>query len=259
MVSFADLSMVSSLADYIWGGDETSDFFSPDICLSAVPFMNQGCWTRLIVKGLGIAIILGAFLNKAPVILNIMSSKSVAGLSKTGVYGDVLLCSNTAIYSFLKGFPITAYGENIALVLQSLVIVVMMWQLNHDTKAKEVIMASTLFLGYLVCSLFLLPEEYWYILMTSVLPVIILSRGSQIIETFRVKHTGAQSIITMTMNLAGGTIRILTTLNEIGWDMNVLNGYFLGFSTNFVMFSQYWYYKRNTETFLSELNEKKKA
>lgn len=258
MIYLADVPLVVTIAEYIWGDDATEEF-SPSICLSSVPFMNQPCWTRLIVKGLGIAIILGAFLNKAPVIANLLNSKSVVGLSKTGVYGDVLMCSNTAIYSFLRGFPITSYGENIALVLQSLVIVIMMWHLDPQTKTKEKIVASVLFVAYMVGSMTMLPEENWFLLMTSVLPVVIISRGSQILETFRVKHTGAQAIITMTMNLGGGSIRILTTLNEIGWDMNVLNGYFLGVSTNFIMFCQYWYYRSNTVTFLKELKDKKKA
>jgi len=258
MVAIADLPIVIHLANYIWA-NEAADDVSPDVCLSTAPMMTQACWTRLVVKGLGIAIILGAFLNKAPVIANIMSSKSVAGLSKTGIYGDVLMCANTAIYSFLRGFPITAYGENVALVLQSLVIVLMMWQLDPKTDTKEKLISFTIFTVYFIGTLTVLPEEYWSILMTSVLPVIVISRGSQILETFRVKHTGAQAIMTLTMNLGGGTIRILTTLNEIGWDMNVLNGYFLGFLTNFAMFCQYWYYRHNTETFFRELKEKKKS
>ena len=139
MIYLSDFPLVVTIADYIWGDDATEEF-SPSICLSNVPFMNQPCWTRLVVKGLGIVIILGAFLNKAPVIANLLNSKSVVGLSKTGVYGDVLMCSNTAIYSFLRGFPITAYGENVALVLQSLVIVLMMWHLDPQTTGKTDVM-----------------------------------------------------------------------------------------------------------------------
>jgi hypothetical protein len=64
------------------------DLFSS--CSKILPFMNGQCWSQLIVKVLGIAIILGSFFSKAPVMINIINSKSSAGLSRTSAYGEAI-------------------------------------------------------------------------------------------------------------------------------------------------------------------------
>jgi hypothetical protein len=85
------------------------------------------------------------------------------------------------------------------------------------------------------------------------------ARGSQIMETWQIQHTGAQSILTTSLNLVGGMLRILTTIKEVGWDMAVLSGFLLSAFMNGVMFLQYWYYLRNTKKFVKELKEKKQS
>jgi mannose-P-dolichol utilization defect protein 1 len=72
-----------------------------------------------------------------------------------------------------------------------------------------------------------------------------------------VKHTGAQSLITNTLNLVGGLARIFTTLNETG-DMTVVMGFLLSVALNATIFAQYWVYKANTEKFLAELKAERK-
>lgn len=169
--------------------------------------------------------------------------------------------TNGALYGFLQGHPFTAYGENIALVLQSIVITVMMWTYSATPKSSGISMQERLIAGILY-SLFvlgtcmLLPFDLQYILVSSTVPVLLYSRGSQVVETFRVQHTGAQSIVTTSMNLVGTLIRILTTINEIGYDLAVLSGFGLSFILNTLMFLQYFYYQKNTEKFLSELQMK---
>jgi hypothetical protein len=62
------------------------------LCLESFPYMTarSDCWTIIFVKLLGIAIIAGACLSKAPFILNIINSKSAVGLSRPSVYGEVI-------------------------------------------------------------------------------------------------------------------------------------------------------------------------
>jgi hypothetical protein len=119
-----DIPLFMSTANWVWVEDET---VSPTFCVENAPLMNSDCWSRLIVKALGIAIILGACLNKAPVMLNLWNTKSTAGLSSMAVYSETLVYANAASYGMLSGHPFTAYGENLALFLQSLVITYLMW------------------------------------------------------------------------------------------------------------------------------------
>ena len=103
-----------------------------------------------------------------------------------------------------------------------------------------------------------LPEDYRYLLMSSTWPVMLYARGSQVLETFSVRHTGNLSIVTTSMNLIGAVIRIMTTLKETG-DMVVISGYILSGSLSAMMFIQYWIYLPRTTEMLKKSSESKKA
>ena len=61
-----------------------------NICFQQFPFMDKTCWITVLVKGLGIAIILGACLSKVPFMLNLIQTKSATGLSRSASYGEVI-------------------------------------------------------------------------------------------------------------------------------------------------------------------------
>jgi mannose-P-dolichol utilization defect 1 len=165
--------------------------------------------------------------------------------------------TNCALYGILEGHPLTAFGENIALLLQSLVIVYLVWTLSTKSATpvslQEKSLVVTCLIGYITVNNMFLPEMYRYLLMSSNLPILLYSRGSQILETYRIQHTGAQSIVTLTMNFVGGLIRILTTIQEVGWDIAVLAGYGLSLLLTSTLFIQYFYYQANTAKFIADL------
>jgi len=253
-----DVPFVLSLATWVWGGDPAADT-SAELCIQALPWMTTSCWSRLLVKGLGIGIILGSCLNKMPIMLNIWNTKSTAGLSRTAVYGESIVYSNCALYGLLESFPISSYGENIAMTIQSVLIVILIWKFTDHppVQMRERVLAVLFAILYVGAVVAWLPSQWHYLLMASIWPIQVVSRGSQIIQTHRLQHTGAQSVITTSMNLFGSMVRILTTIKEVGWDLAVLMGYFLSISLNLIMFVQYWLYQRNTTAFLRALQEKK--
>jgi hypothetical protein len=123
---------------------------------------------------------------------------------------------------------------------------------DSPVQLKEKFMILIGFVLYCIGSLNFLPNEYRHLLMSTTWPVMLFSRGSQIYETYTVKHTGNLSIVTTSMSLVGAAIRILTTLKETG-DMVVLSGYILSGSLSLIMFIQYWMYLVRT----NELANKK--
>ena len=123
---------------------------------------------------------------------------------------------------------------------------------DSPVQLKEKFMILIGFVLYCIGSLNFLPDEYRHLLMSTTWPVMLFSRGSQIYETYTVKHTGNLSIVTTSMSLVGAAIRILTTLKETG-DMVVLSGYILSGSLSLIMFIQYWMYLERT----NELANKK--
>jgi len=267
-----DAPIAVAVATWIWGdsngrssnnssgGGGGDDGVTPELCLGAFPFsMSGGCWSQLMAKGVGIGIILLSCLNKAPIMLNIWRTKSTKGLSRQAVYGETLVYANCAAYGILERHPVSAYGENVSLLVQSIAIVALLWRHTDDPAVASTERLSVLaFAGaYLVTVGTSLPPHLHGVLMASVYPVQLYARGSQIFATYRIKHTGSLSIITTSMSLAGGLVRILTTIQEVGWDFAVLTGFLISVALNFVLFAQYLLYRDNTRKFVQQLQREK--
>lgn len=257
-----DIPLVMSFANWVWGNSVTSQeetTITPSFCVEHLFQFNVDCWTKLIIKGLGIAIILGSCLNKTPVMMNLYRSKSTSGMSLSSIYGEMIVYINAAFYGILSSHPITAYGENLALFLQSFIIVNLMWEYSQPVASLlERGIVNLVVALYIVFLLTILPPTYYYLLMTSIMPVLLYSRGTQILATYQYQHTGAQSVVTNTLNLVGGLVRILTTIKEVGYDLPILGSYSVSCTLNLIIFLQYFYYRKNTERFLAELTKTKK-
>jgi uncharacterized protein YhhL (DUF1145 family) len=207
-----NIPLVMSFAEWVWS-DDPSDNVSPEQCLESLMssfMLNKetgiGCWSRLMAKGLGIAIVLAACLNKAPVIRNIIHSQSTAGIARYSVYGDCIVYANMAYYGIKEGHPFTAFGENVAILLQSLVIIILICKFENKPIVgfMERVMVMLFGVLYTLAVFFILPKEHNYLLISCTWPMYISSRGSQIYHTAIVaKHTGAQSLITLSLNLLG--------------------------------------------------------
>jgi mannose-P-dolichol utilization defect protein 1 len=248
MIDFANLPLAMPLAVLFWGGSDVS----PEACLADLPFLGGACLSQLLAKALGLAIILGSCINKVPLVRNMKNSKSAAGISRNSLYGEALVYGCGVYYGLLQNYPVSSYGENISLLVQTFVLIVMTWNLSlTPVKLQEKTLVVATFLAFSVISLTVLPQDQWYFLQTATWPVMIFSRGSQLLQTYQTKDTGNLSIITTSMNLVGALIRVGTTLQETG-DGVILAGYGLSFLLNFGMFVQYFLYLNNNN------NDKKK-
>jgi len=250
------MKIINQFATWAWDGNPSKDI-TPDLCLQT---LSSPCLLALLIKAIGLAVICGAFLNKAPVIINILSNASVAGMSAGAVYGETIMYSNSAFYSILKKNPFTAWGENGVLTIQTLFICTLMWKYQENPKVGMVErgIAILVYLLYLTIVLYILPPMYYSLLMTINWPVLIFSRGSQIMTFMQCKHTGTQSLITTIMNLAGSAIRILTTIKEVGLDMALLGGYGISVLLNLILVLQFILYKDNTKRYIQTLEERKR-
>jgi mannose-P-dolichol utilization defect protein 1 len=258
MPTLVDFPLIVSLANWVWGGEKSE--VAPEFCLNDFNFLfNGACFSGLLVKGIGIAIIAAACLNKAPVMLNIINSKSAAGFTQFSVYSDALVVSNCAFYGLLNGQPITAFGENVSLSIQCIMIALLMWKYKDDPEVttQQKVVAAVSYIAYVIYVTVFLDAEYYYLLMASVLPMALLSRGSQVLEAFRLKHMGSNALLTHCMNFLGSSIRIITTIKEIGWDWAVLSGYVLSVVINGIIIIQFIVYRENTDAFLREQEKKK--
>jgi mannose-P-dolichol utilization defect 1 len=137
----------------------------------------------------------------------------------------------------------------------------MAWGFSAKTSKPTSLQERLLVIGglivYFVAIVRFLPVQYRYLLMSATWPVMLYARGTQVLETFRVQHTGNLSIVTTSMNLFGSLIRIVTTLQETG-DLVVLGGYLLSGGLSLIMFVQYWWYWENTIKVSEEMKQEAK-
>jgi mannose-P-dolichol utilization defect protein 1 len=227
--------------------------------MSSVDDIKNLDLVEIAMKLLGMLIIVGSMLNKAPLFLNILKTKSVAGMSPPAVYSECLMYANAGFYSYLQGNPFTAYGETLLITFQSVIVILLMWKFKVQPKVsmQERMVVSALFAIYLSV-VFSLPTDQLYLLLSINMPVTFFSRGSQIYCYHSVKHTGSQSVITNIMNFTGSAIRVMTTINLVGFDIPMLAGYGISLLLNSIMIAQFVIYKENTATYFKELEAKKK-
>jgi hypothetical protein len=126
----------------------------------------------LLGKLLGVLIIVGSMLNKAPLFFNILKSKSVAGMASSSVYSEAIMYSNAAFYGVRQGYPFTAYGETLLIAAQTVMIVVLLWKFKVEPRIsmKERSIATALFALY-VSVVFALPQDKVYLLLSLNMPV----------------------------------------------------------------------------------------
>lgn len=205
-------------------------------------------------------VIAGACLNKAPIFTNIYTNKSVAGLSISAIYGEVIMYSNSALYGLVTQAPFTAYGENLCVACQTIGLVLLIWHYSSASNTTTSKVATVgVYMVYVLLSVFVLPPRFYSLLIMCNWPALVFSRGSQIYQNMYDKHTGTQSIITHLMNLVGSLIRILTTMKEIGMDFALLAGYALSVMLNIILVTQCVFYRKNTLEVMSAETRKKKA
>lgn len=135
--------------------------------------------------------------------------------------------------------------------------VLLMWRFDRVTLLEQ-FTTTAVAIVYTLGIFWTLPDEFRYVLHGANDLVILYSGGAQVIETYRVQHTGAHSIVTTSMNLIGEVLRVFTTLEETNGDVNMLLSYALCIFLSLTMFVQYFWYRTNTERFFMEQEKKKK-
>ena len=218
---------------------------------------GSSCFNTLVAKLIGLAIILMSCIIKLPTFRNILKNKSAEGFAFLALYGEVLMFTNAASYGLLMGYPFAVFGETLTQLLQSCFMVVLIWNYSRTVHVSSKVFAIACYFVYLASIYLLLPDTYYWILPRLNWPMVILTRGAQISENFKVGHTGSQSLFTIFMQMFGSAIRIFTTLKLVGLDFSLLCGFMLGTILNGILFIQYLLFIDNTRKFTETLKSKK--
>jgi len=213
--------------------------------------LDVECGKATISKGLGLAIIAGSILVKLPQILNIMKAKSADGLSFIATALELWPCATIIGYALARDFPFTAWGESGFMAIQTLFIAYLICSYNGNV-------AKGFVFSILYCALiFTLTQGFVSvdtlgILQMSNVPIIVISRFIQILANYQNGHTGQLSFVTTFMIFAGGLARILTSIQETG-DMILIINFSSGAAMSAILVFQLLYYKEAT----AKMTEKK--
>lgn len=220
-----------------------------DLYMDKYDFTNIECFKLVVSKLLGYGIILGSMILKLPQILKIVNAKDVTGLNPTAFYMEVLVFTSSSVYNLLQNYPISAWGENVVILVQNIFLVVLLWQYSVPRVLFSTKLYLIAFFGAITFIMFTLPQELQWILVSAGIPMSILARIPQIITNFREGQTGQLALITLVLNFGGSVARTFTTLQETG-DMYQLAGFAVSLVLNGALIFQVLYYWNATNRLL---------
>ncbi|XP_063043465.1 mannose-P-dolichol utilization defect 1b [Engraulis encrasicolus] len=219
-------------------------YFMPEKCYDEFflnfNFLHVECLKIVISKGLGIGIILGSVLVKLPQILKLMGAKSAEGLSFNSILLELLAITGTMAYSIAKGFPFSAWGEALFLMLQTVAIGFLIQHYGGKTfKGLMFLIIYFALVSVLVSPM--TPMSVVTTMQASNMPAIIIGRLIQAGTNYSNGHTGQLSAISVFLLFAGSLARIFTSIQETGDSLMALT-YVISSSCNGVIAAQVLYY-----------------
>lgn len=179
-------------------------------------WMSKKCFLFTLSKGISMGILVFSTIVKVPQILKIVEAKSVAGLSLTAFFSELIALTVTVGYNYHHKHPFSTYGENLFVLLQALVIFLMFPKYSKKLNPAEYYGYIAAWLALVVCfALDVVPEYIYQSLAVINIGITISARLPQVIANFKNGSTGQLSITTSTLNFLGVTARIFTTLQEV--------------------------------------------
>ncbi|EFJ06473.1 hypothetical protein SELMODRAFT_272277 [Selaginella moellendorffii] len=201
------------------------------------------CILPLLSKVLGYCIILASTIVKVPQIHVIMKNKSIQGLSIPSFELEVVGFTIALAYCLFKGLAFSAYGELVFLLIQTIVLVALLYQYSPNRGlnvwAKSALycaIAPMLLAGKLDANMF----EALYACQHL---IFFCSRLPQIFENYKNKSTGQLSFLTNFMSFAGCFVRLFTSIQESA-PTSMIVGSILGVLTNGVVMIQFLLYNQ---------------
>lgn len=203
-------------------------------------FFHVVCFKATLSKLLGLAIIGGSLLVKVPQIVKILKNKSGEGINVFSVLLDLFAITAMLSYSFMRGFPFSAWGDAVFLGFQTLIIAVLVMHYNGDTTK------ATAFLSAYLAVLFaansgLTPIHILWACQTMNIPIVLISKFSQAYTNYSNGNTGQLSAVTCFMLFFGSLVRIFTSIQETG-DIVMIIMYVCSTFANGIIVTQLLYY-----------------
>lgn len=173
--------------------------------------------------------------------MKILNNKSAAGLSIVSVLLDLMAISLNMSYSFVSGFPFSAWGDGTFLGIQTAIIAALVFLYGHQSSAKAgifvVLYAALMYVltGGITSVKFLWTAQGFNV------PILLVGKLSQAVTNYKNGSTGQLSAVTCFMLFFGSLARIFTSVQETGDSMMIIT-YCVSTFANAVIVTQLLYY-----------------
>ena len=232
--------------------DIVTSIISSKICSDILfhkDFLDGPCLRLSISKALGYTMMLGSCLYKLPVLMKIYKVKGGEGISPLSVYLETTAYLASLSYNYVKGNPISTYGDLVASSSQNMLIIFLLWTMGTgkgvQLPLQHKITAATGALLFLSLLRYM-PMEYQHLIVSYSIVVLILSRLPQIVSNFT-RDVGVQSAITWGNAVLGAAAKSYTTLIETR-DPLLVGGSLIALVLNAILLTQVLLFKDRTKS-----------
>ena len=220
-------------------------------------FLDVPCFKATLSKGLGIGIIAGSILVKVPQILKILNSKSAEGINIYGVYLELFAITANFAYSYVMGFPFSAWGEGTFLAIQTAIIAALVLHYGKASAKAAVFLATYVGIVSALISGFTPIDVLWTMQAVNV-PIILSAKSIQVVTNYKNGSTGQLSAITCFLLFGGSIARIFTSIQETG-DLIIIVTYCVSTVANCALVVQLLWYWNVDKTKTKNKKKKKHA
>lgn len=178
---------------------------------------------------------------KVPQILKILGNKSAEGINLFAVCLDLFAITFSLSYSFVSGFPFSAYGDGAFLALQTAIIGALVIHYGGSTIRAIIALLTYAALCYVLMG-GITPVNVLWTIQACNIPILLIGKSAQALTNYRNSSTGQLSAVTCFMLFFGSLARIFTSYQETGDFMMILI-YIVSTAANAVIVTQlFWYW-----------------
>jgi mannose-P-dolichol utilization defect 1 len=179
-------------------------------------------------------------LVKVPQIMKILNNKSAEGLAITSVLLDLMAITFHMSYSFVSGFPFSAWGDGTFLAMQTAAIAALIFLFGHRSAGKSFSFLA-MYSAFVYVLMTLTPLSFLRTAQGFNVPILLVGKLSQAVTNYKNGSTGQLSAATCFMLFFGSLARIFTSVQETGDFMMILT-YCVSTGANAVIVAQLLYY-----------------
>ncbi|CAG9121403.1 unnamed protein product [Plutella xylostella] len=219
-------------------------------------FADPLCFKATLSKGLGLGIIAGSILVKVPQILKILGSKSGEGINIFGIILELFAITANFAYSYVMGFPFSAWGEGVFLAIQTSIIAALV--IHYGGASTKAFMFLATYVGAISALLSgYTPVHVLWSMQAMTVPIVFIAKSIQFITNYRNGSTGQLSAITCLLLFGGSIARIFTSIQETG-DLILIVTYLVSTAANGAIVLQLFWYWNVDKTTTKNKNKKRK-